>query len=206
MAGAWSGTVCVFNARRNKLESKLEGAASVRAVAYAPSQKQIAAAQIDGQVKLWSVETGRVVGSFGDQGILNALAFSEDGETLVSASDDAKVRVLSGRMGRELSSTRALEEGEGGVNAIAVSPNGESVAVGLQSGKVAIYHRVSGTREWLFEGHSGAVTTVTFESNLVVATGSLDSTIRMWSIRDGIEVVRFDEHRGAVNDLECKKV
>lgn len=149
VSGSWDNTLRVWNARRGKIEAVLEGhSKSVRGCSYSPDQKQIASVSVDGTLKLWSTVTGKEVGSFsGHNDAVNSCAFSPDGESLVSGSDDQKVKVWSGRLGRELHAMKVVPEGDGGVKAIAQSPDGAWLAFACGDCNVAIYNAKDAKQE-----------------------------------------------------------
>lgn len=63
-------------------------------VAFSHNEKMFASASSDGQICLWSGDTGKFLGSLKEHEVdIMSLAFSRDGSTLVSASKDRTARV-----------------------------------------------------------------------------------------------------------------
>jgi WD domain, G-beta repeat len=70
--------------------------AGLNGVAFSPSGKLLASADVDGTVRLWNTVTGQPVGApiqAGDQTPVVWVTFSPDGKLLASASDDGTVRL-----------------------------------------------------------------------------------------------------------------
>jgi len=67
---------------------------------------------------------------------VNAVAFSPDGQTLASGSNDYTVKLWDVNSGREL---RSLEGHSRSVNAVAFSPDGRTLASGSADGQVRLW-------------------------------------------------------------------
>ena len=66
----------------------------VTAVVYSPDGKLLATGDGEGQIKLWSAETGQVQSTWHEHtGRVTGLAFSADGELLASAGEDGNVHI-----------------------------------------------------------------------------------------------------------------
>ncbi len=82
---------------------------------------------MDKTAQLWEAATGKRVGPpLEHLDTVFAIAFSPDGKTLLTASDDATARVWQASSGMALHTMLHLRE----VRAAAFSPNGESVLTG----------------------------------------------------------------------------
>ena len=75
-----------------------------------------------------------------------------------------------------------------------------TVAVGLQSGDIAILNAITGSKTSVLSGHGDPVYSVTFSSNGVfLASGSFDKTVKLWDIQTGGIIKTFLGHEGHVN-------
>lgn len=72
------------------------------------------------------------------------------------------------------------------IEALAYSPSGETVLIGGSSGIALILEVNSGIIQQILVGHRDSVTSVTFSPDgTLAATGSRDSTVRLWDVETG---------------------
>jgi WD40 repeat protein len=105
-------------------------------MALSPDGKQLATGGIDGTVRVWDVETGKLARALiGHQYYVYGLSWSPDGHTLASAgSYDATIRLWDTRSGHPLRVIKGLPSY---VVQVAWSPDGKSLlAAGGESGIV----------------------------------------------------------------------
>jgi WD40 repeat protein len=86
------------------------------------------------------------------------------------------------------------------VNAVAYSPGGQLIAVGLDDGTIRLLRAVDGTDATQpLRGHTGPVHAVAISpDSQLVASGSDDGTIRLWQTSDGALVKTLPGHTGWV--------
>ncbi|WP_437616213.1 pentapeptide repeat-containing protein [Sorangium sp. So ce834] len=150
-----------------------------------------------GRITLWDVQTGsalRVLDSH--SGTVTSLAFSPDGYTLASGSEDCTVRLW------DVSTASAICAFKGHsdhVTSVAFCPAGELLASGSRDCSIRLW-QVSTCREVrLLQGHSQTVTTLTFgATGRTIASGSYDTTVRLWDVSTGHTIRVFSGHQGSV--------
>ena len=124
-------------ARGRQLGTPLSGStAELFALAFYPGGRRIAAAGMDKMIRIWDLgeEGGILAGSvFSHDGPVVDLSLTPDGNTLISAGADGRVKFWDAG---SLEERRSLEAQPDTVLALAVSPSGETVAVGRYDGIV----------------------------------------------------------------------
>ncbi len=130
----------------------------------------------------------------GHSGAVNAVAFSPDGHTVATGSDDGTVRLWNTTTTNPL----AVFTYGGAVNAVAFTGDGRIVAAGGTDGTVRLWdtttHQLLGT----LAGHS-SVNAVAFSvDGTTVATGNADGTARIWDTRTGHPLATLTGHQGPV--------
>jgi WD40 repeat protein len=133
------------------------------------------------------------------------VAITPDGRKVVSASLDKTVRVWDVATGETLSVFHPpVGPGrEGTLNAVAISPDGATVAVGgypkggRSSGGVPIFliSLADGRVERVLKGHPGVIDSLDFcPDGTRLASGAIDGTARVWDLRTGQTLLELTGH------------
>ena len=134
-----------------------------------------------GAVGVFDAASGRRIAEFGDHadGVW-AVTFSRDGQTVVSASLDGRVKVWDAGTAR----LRAVLRGE--VPAGAVSPNGPRLAYAAPGNTIKLWDPASGQDICTLLGHTAPVHCLCFNADgTVLATGDANGTVRLWATARG---------------------
>lgn len=146
---------------------------------------------------LVDIKTGEVVRKFrGHTDDVRSIAFSPDGKSCVTASDDKTARVWEIESGVCL---RVLKGHTDYVRAAAFSPDGEFVVTASDDKTVRLWRVSTGAAIRSFTGHSDYVRAVAYSPDgRYILTGSDDKTARLWDASTGGEVRSFIGHTGSI--------
>jgi WD40 repeat protein/tetratricopeptide (TPR) repeat protein len=165
---------------------------------------------MDGIVGLWDSEDGAEVRSFrGHTGTLRSVAFSPNGERLVSAGYDLQVKVwdvMTQQENRRYPVTFAHPYG------LAFSPDGSLLAavdgsIFMNPHKdITILDTRTGLKMHTLKGHTGRVISVAFSpqgrpGHSLVASASTDRTVKIWDATTGQLLRTFSGHEGDVTGV-----
>ncbi|KAK3095524.1 hypothetical protein FSP39_015646 [Pinctada imbricata] len=162
VTGSWDATIKIWDVFHKTRKAVLRGhLSSVRDVTYSPSGRHIASAALDGEVKLWAAYNGTQVGNISGHTLpINKILFTPTGKELVTVSDDHKVKVWSGHLGKPINSFGTEEDGA--AKSVALSPNGEILAVGYHEGFIKLYDTLTGFKLVRVDAFESSVNCLTF--------------------------------------------
>ncbi|CAN5554036.1 hypothetical protein BH10ACI2_BH10ACI2_08610 [soil metagenome] len=191
----------------------------ITSVAFSPDGKMLGVSTRYGRnsVVLLDVESGKVKSTIENETGFIDLAFSPDGKSFATASGSlvnmAKVGIGAAAKANsvqfwDVETGRELEAFGGeyqvtankfsGFEAVTYSPDGKFLAAGAYDGTV--YLRNNETKELKkFFGHNDQVHSVGFAKDesgqLLIVSGSLDSTTRIWNAVTGAEICKLTTFR-----------
>ena len=210
--------ILLFDAKSGKYMSTLKGHTDgVNAVSFSSDGTMLASASYDGTVRLWDTRTNRHVGTIAMKAQIertvpqvHSVAFSVDGLKLVSVNSLDHTDKLGIQLWRvdteELEWT--LEGRPKGVIAIAISPDGTTLASnGLKGGPaIHLWDIRTGKLKDTYRGHTDIVSALAYSPNgLLLASGGggyNDKSVQIWNTTTGENHVLHDDvHTSSVLSL-----
>ena len=193
-------TVYLWNAVTRKRKGTLErvGKGSIESFAYSPDGRTFATAGgwEDNVVQLWDAHTGAHKTTLtGHTKQVNSVAHSPDGKMIVSGGADGMVRLWDVTTGTHKAT---LTHGSWihflfpwlnpPVNAVAYSPNGNTVAAASIDSLVRLWDTRTPKLKATLTGHTGPVNAVVYSpdgNTIATAGGWKDNTVRLWDAVTG---------------------
>ncbi|MEO0406191.1 MAG: NB-ARC domain-containing protein [Cyanobacteria bacterium P01_A01_bin.135] len=189
LSGSNDWTVKVWDTDHGACVASLRGhTAWVLCVAVSPDGGYGASSSTDGTIRLWNLDNYSCEQVLrGHSADVRAIAFTADGQQLISGGDDGTIRLWdlatgSGRILAVVDATRVL--------ALAISPDGNWVAAGCADGTLRVWNGalLQARSPRVLSGHSRQIEALCFcpSSTAQVATASLDGTVRLWDLSQGV--------------------
>ncbi|XP_037690358.1 telomerase protein component 1 isoform X2 [Choloepus didactylus] len=182
--GSWAGSFSFFQVDGLKVSKELGApGASVRTLAFNLPGRVVAVGRLDRMVELWAWQEGARLAAFpAHHGFVAAALFLHAGGQLLTAGEDGKVQVWSGSLGRprgclgSCSLSPALS--------VALSPDGDQVAVGYRVDGIRIYRVSSGSQRALCQALDVAVSALAWLSPKVLVSGGEDGSLQGWILKE----------------------
>ena len=157
------------------------------------------------QIFLWEVATGKIIqrleGEKNKKSYRNSiylLGFAPDSRTFV-ASDWKTAIWWDVATGKELKERNLAM---GGVNAIAFTHDGRTLATGGAYGSVQLWDMATGKQKLSLAGHQASVFSVAISPDgRTFATGGGDDVIRLWDAASGEETGQMAGHEKGISSL-----
>jgi len=181
---------------------------AVSSVAFSPDGKTLASAgngfdahnrPIPGEIKLWDTVNGQERATLkGHKDFVTSVAFSPDGKTLASASQDGTIKLWDAVSGQEQAT---LKGHTGEVYAVAFSPDGKTLASGGWK-QIKLWDAHSGQERATLKGHTERVSSLAFSPDAkTLASGSWDKTVKLWDVVSARERATLQGHTGWVESV-----
>ncbi len=154
------------------------------ATAFSPDNKKIITGKT--RIKLWDVETCKLLRTFEKRSFYHSLAYSSDGTKIISGDRDGIIKLWNTETGKEI---KTFTGHSGTIWSVVFSQDGTKIVSGSQDKTIKLWDIETGKEIKTFTGHFGLVSVVAFSpdgTKIVSGSGSQpyyeDGTIKLWNI------------------------
>ncbi len=132
----------------------------------------------------------------GHSNAVTSVAFSPDGQTLASGSEDKTIEMWKLETGKRWYTLTGHSDW---VTCVAFSPDGRTLASSGRDKTIHIWDLNKGKWWYALTGHADRVSAVAFSPNgQVLATGSRDKTVQLWNLNKGRRMSALSGHTDGV--------
>jgi WD40 repeat protein len=156
---------------------------AVFGIAWSPDGERIASNRYDSHIYLWDASTGKKLATLTTYDKPNGIAWSPDGRLLAVTDDSGAVEIWGGKTLKDQVNMLAHPEA-GWCYGVSWSPDGRMVAGARQDGLVQVWEAATQKELAALTGHTRAAWTLSWSlDNLHIASGSDDTTVRLWGVQ-----------------------
>lgn len=173
----------------------------ISAIALSPDGSQLAAAAVNGEIRIWDTKTRQLQLLFlGHNAYISSVAFRNDNQLLVTASNDGTIKFWDSTNAQMIATLRSHIRP---VSVVVFSPKGDKFISAGYEPDLLVWNVVSRQVECRLQGHCGRIGAVAYHPwQDIVASGDIDGVIRLWAVVDGRCLKEWQGHTHIVQDLK----
>ena len=177
-------TVHIWNIRTGKkIHTFTEHTGDLLGLAYSPDGNTLASSGSgDGTIRFWDTHTGEqkhIITGHTDN--VNSMIFHPDGKHIVCGYEDGTIRYWDISTRQQV---KTLDRFMNSVSGLVFTPDGKTIVGGVDN-SVRIWNAQTGKHKMLLSEHKGLRCIGMSPDGMIIATGSEDTTIRLWDINTG---------------------
>jgi len=173
---------------------------SVLAACFSPDGRRLVSGSADRTVRVWDVETGKVLATFPHDEIVGCVALNREG-LLATAAHDAAVRLWDLSSGVPKGAIRNLDAR---LNSMCFSPDGKRLFTATHDGTVQSWDASSQRSIRTFAHQLELVSSVSVspDGKLLAAGGKVSHSILLWDTETGLPLEALTGHESPVRCVQ----
>jgi WD40 repeat protein len=171
----------------------------VRCLSFTPDGTKLVSGSFDKTIKLWQVDTGKIVHTFTDslKGVF-ALAVSPDGKLLASGSWDETIALWDLEGGNCI---KHLTQHQSSVRSLAIGPDSKTLVSGSFDRTIVLWQLPEGTvQTTIVDLEPIAAISLSANGKFFVSTGD-DGSIKLWSVATGAAIGESRANQHCIGSL-----
>jgi len=194
LTGGQDKKAVLFDIEQDKVVTNFRGhTKKVTAVCYHASQEMVITGSADSTINLYSSANGDDIVHTFDQhkAEISSISLHPTEEFIVTSSTDASWQLHDIAMNKTL--LTAQDPDNSPINCAEIHPDGILYGTGSSSKILRIWDIRKGEEAVALEGHSGAMSSITFSGNgyIIASTGN-DNTVKLWDLRKMVNFKTVD--------------
>ncbi|NGX37957.1 MAG: hypothetical protein K1000chlam2_01125, partial [Chlamydiae bacterium] len=172
----------------------------VTSICFCPTGNFILSASKDNILRLWSITTKTVDGSFsGHTDTITSVSFSSNGKYILSGSADQTARIWERK---SFQCEHILKGHTQEVTAVAFDPNSLRALTSGADHAIKLWATETGELVHTFDGHENSITCLCFDSEGEhLASGDKDGRVLQWSTKTKQLTLDLEGHTGPINSI-----
>ena len=202
-SASWDKTVKLWDAKTGDLIDTLRHEDGINSIAFSPDGQTLISGSEAKTIKIWNLtNTPKLVKTLkGHTDSIKTVAASPDGALIASAGYDNTIKLWDSA--GELLQT--IDAHNLAITSLAFTPDSETLASASWDNSVKLWSiQDAGKNSKLIHtltGHQDGVTTIDFNSDGILATGSGDRNIKLWDTHTGELIKNLRGHTSQINSL-----
>jgi WD40 repeat protein len=191
VGGMDKDNIKLWNAENGALIKTVNYGSIANAVAISPDGKEFVVGGV-AQLEVFDLASGEMAMKIGGRFRSSAddVLYTPDGKFIISAHMGT-VTIWNALNGKTI---REIKADENKVEALAISPDGKSLATANWDKAVHLWNIGTGQEIKKFVGHKHWVTSVVFsDDGKLLASGDQDTKIKVWDVTTGAQVQELDD-------------
>lgn len=194
------GLICLWDVTTMKpVGSIATSEHPVLCAALHPDGAHVAVGDVDETIRIWDWRSGNQKMALRAPSVIANLAYSPDGQTLVSVGDEKAICIWHATTG---ALQRVMTGHAGKVEAVAFHPDSRRFATGGEDGEIRLWDIARTTPIGALHGHTDFVLCLAFAPDgVMVASCGADQTVRLWDVASSELRGILTGHRGWVTTV-----